>query len=118
MLEGKRELETSLQMRLPSLLYHLYRSKPPLSRNVRSIIELYIQADRTPSGVAKRAEVKPCPVCEELIPIRLLPVHLDLELKRVEDIIKAVGSSEVLQDADDQDEGFVINNFAQNTRRT
>jgi hypothetical protein len=56
------------------------------------------------SGTAKRAETKPCPVCEELIPIRLLAVHLDLELQRVEDIVKAVGSSEVL--LDDQEEGY------------
>jgi hypothetical protein len=50
------------------------------------------------SGVAKRAETRPCPVCEELIPLRLLPVHLDLELRRVEEIVKAVGSYEVLYD--------------------
>ena len=61
-----------------------------------------------PSRAAKRAEVKPCPVCEEPIPIRLLPIHLDLELKRVEDIVKAVGSPEVLQDADDQEEGYMF----------
>lgn len=56
------------------------------------------------SRIAKRAETKSCPVCEELIPIRLLAVHLDLELQRVEDIIKAVGSTEVL--LDDQEEGY------------
>lgn len=54
---------------------------------------------------AKRAETRPCPVCEELIPIRLLGKHLDLELQRVEDIVKAVGSTEVLQD-DDREEGY------------
>ena len=48
--------------------------------------------------IAKRAETRPCPVCDELIPLRLMAVHLDLELQRVEEIIKAVGSSEVLYD--------------------
>lgn len=47
------------------------------------------------TSVAKRAETRPCPVCEELIPLRLMAVHLDLELGRVEEIIKAVGSSDV-----------------------
>ena len=57
------------------------------------------------SFLAKRAETRPCPVCEELIPLRLMAVHLDLELQRVEEIVKAVGSSEVLYD--DQEEGYV-----------
>ncbi|KII95016.1 hypothetical protein PLICRDRAFT_96569, partial [Plicaturopsis crispa FD-325 SS-3] len=52
---------------------------------------------------AKRAETKPCPVCKEPIPIRLLHAHSVLELQRVDDIIKSVGSTEVLDD--DREEG-------------
>ncbi|KII95031.1 hypothetical protein PLICRDRAFT_169723 [Plicaturopsis crispa FD-325 SS-3] len=51
----------------------------------------------------KRAETKPCPVCKEPIPIRLLHAHSVLELQRVDDIIKSVGSTEVLDD--DREEG-------------
>jgi hypothetical protein len=58
------------------------------------------------SHIAKRAETRPCPVCEELIPLRLLPVHLDLELQRVEEIVKAVGSYEVLHD--EAEAGYVL----------
>lgn len=42
-----------------------------------------------------------------MIPLRLLGKHLDLELQRVEDIVKAVGSTEVLQEQDDdREEGY------------
>ncbi|KAL1740787.1 hypothetical protein HDZ31DRAFT_85239 [Schizophyllum fasciatum] len=51
----------------------------------------------------KRAETRPCPVCSELVPLRLIGKHLDLESERVDDIIAAVGSSEVF--LDDREEG-------------
>lgn len=48
--------------------------------------------------IAKRAETKHCPVCDELIPIRLLAAHSELEMERVEDIIKGLGSTEIMLD--------------------
>ncbi|KAG2156328.1 hypothetical protein DEU56DRAFT_230240 [Suillus clintonianus] len=53
----------------------------------------------------KRAETRPCPACTELIPVRLLAAHAALELQRVEDIIRHIGESEVLAEADDLEEG-------------
>lgn len=47
-------------------------------------------------SVAKRAETRPCPVCEENIPVRLLEKHAVLELQRVEDIMRGVGPSVVM----------------------
>ena len=54
-------------------------------------------------GLAKRAETRPCPVCSELIPLRLMGKHLELESERVDEIIANVGSPEVYQD--DREEG-------------
>ncbi|KAH7887520.1 hypothetical protein F5I97DRAFT_1935628 [Phlebopus sp. FC_14] len=53
----------------------------------------------------KRAETRPCPVCSELIPIRLLPAHAELELQRVEEIIRHVGDADVLAEVDALEEG-------------
>lgn len=50
---------------------------------------------------AKRAETRQCPICSEQIPVRLLEAHCDLETQRTEEIIKAVGSSEVYGDSVD-----------------
>lgn len=36
---------------------------------------------------------KLCPVCKEQIPVRLLGLHTELEMSRVEDILKGVGPS-------------------------
>lgn len=55
--------------------------------------------------VAKRAETRECPVCKELIPIRLLAAHAVLETRRVEEIIDSVGSTDVL--LDEHEEGCV-----------
>ncbi|KAG5648834.1 hypothetical protein DXG03_000183 [Asterophora parasitica] len=51
----------------------------------------------------KRAETRKCPICDELIPLRLLPSHAELESQRVEAIIKQVGSTDSLyhEDLDD-----------------
>jgi hypothetical protein len=37
-------------------------------------------------------------VCDELIPLRLLAAHADLESQRVEEIIKQVGSTDFMFD--------------------
>ena len=60
---------------------------------------------------AKRAETRPCPACSELIPIRLLAAHAELEMQRVEDIIKHIGDAEVLAEVDDLEEGQVSHLF-------
>ncbi|KAF9650302.1 hypothetical protein BDM02DRAFT_3154924 [Thelephora ganbajun] len=49
----------------------------------------------------KRAETRQCPICSEHIPVRLLEAHCDLETQRTEEIIRAVGSSEVYGDSVD-----------------
>ncbi|KAF9226710.1 hypothetical protein BS17DRAFT_499804 [Gyrodon lividus] len=53
----------------------------------------------------KRAETRPCPACSELIPVRLLAAHAELELQRVEDIIRHVGDAEALAEVGDLEEG-------------
>ncbi|TCD69222.1 hypothetical protein EIP91_008325 [Steccherinum ochraceum] len=53
----------------------------------------------------KRAVTKPCPVCAEQIPVRLLAIHAELEAARVEEILHSVGSTEVLEEAE-PDDGF------------
>ncbi|KAF8969400.1 hypothetical protein BDZ97DRAFT_1902518 [Flammula alnicola] len=45
--------------------------------------------------IAKRAETRQCPVCDEQIPLRLLSKHAELESERVEQIINNVGSSDL-----------------------
>ncbi|KAI0751030.1 hypothetical protein C8Q80DRAFT_1155136 [Daedaleopsis nitida] len=51
----------------------------------------------------KRAETRNCPVCDELIPLRLLGKHADLEAERLEEIIRCIGSTEVLGEAEPDD---------------
>ena len=41
-------------------------------------------------------ETRKCPVCEEPVPLRLLGTHAELESERLEEIIKQVGSTDVL----------------------
>ncbi|KAH9482519.1 hypothetical protein JR316_0004619 [Psilocybe cubensis] len=48
-----------------------------------------------PTKRARRAETRPCPVCNEQIPLRLLPMHAQLESERVEEVVKRVGSLDV-----------------------
>ena len=55
---------------------------------------------------AKRAVTKKCPVCDEEIPVRLLERHADLEAERLDEIIAAIGSVDVLDDAEPED-GYV-----------
>ena len=56
--------------------------------------------------LAKRAETRKCPVCDEAIPIRLLGKHADLEWERLEEIMRCIGSTEVLGEAE-PDDGYV-----------
>ncbi|KJA29792.1 hypothetical protein HYPSUDRAFT_210662 [Hypholoma sublateritium FD-334 SS-4] len=58
-----------------------------------------------PTKRAKRAETRPCPVCDEQIPLRLLARHSELESERVEEIILNVGSSEIFYDDYDDEPG-------------
>ncbi|EJF62371.1 hypothetical protein DICSQDRAFT_85257 [Dichomitus squalens LYAD-421 SS1] len=51
----------------------------------------------------KRAETRRCPVCDEAIPLRLLGKHANLETERLEEIIRSVGSTEVLGEAEPED---------------
>ncbi|KAG6832170.1 hypothetical protein H0H92_004901 [Tricholoma furcatifolium] len=44
----------------------------------------------------KRAETKTCPVCDEVVPIRLLGTHAELESQRLQAIFDQVGSTEPL----------------------
>lgn len=55
-------------------------------------------------SLARRAETRPCPVCEEAIPLRLMGRHAQLESERVDQIISQIGSSEPLLLADEFDD--------------
>jgi hypothetical protein len=61
---------------------------------------------RTYPSEGKRAETRPCPVCNDAIPIRLLPAHSELELERVKDIMNGIGSTEVIMH--EFDNGYVL----------
>lgn len=50
--------------------------------------------------IAKRAVTRPCPVCKEQIPVRLLGTHAELEMSRVEDILKGSGPYAASMDFD------------------
>ena len=56
-----------------------------------------------PCHPAKRAETRRCPVCDEVVPIRLLGKHAELEAERLEEIIRCIGSTEVLGEAEPED---------------
>ncbi|KAI9000787.1 hypothetical protein BD414DRAFT_451451 [Trametes punicea] len=51
----------------------------------------------------KRAETRKCPICDELIPLRLLSKHAVLESERLEEIVRAIGSTKVLVEAGPDD---------------
>ena len=51
------------------------------------------------SSLAKRAVTRQSPVCDEVIPVRLLGAHLELELHRVDEIIKNTDSSALLDES-------------------
>ena len=52
---------------------------------------------------AKRAVTKKCPVCDEQIPVRLLERHADWESERLDEVIGAIGSLDVLEIAEADD---------------
>lgn len=52
---------------------------------------------------ARRAVTRKCPVCDEEIPLRLLDRHADLEAERVDEIMRCIGSTEVLDSAEPDD---------------
>ncbi|KAH7916250.1 hypothetical protein BJ138DRAFT_595052 [Hygrophoropsis aurantiaca] len=79
------------------------REETPIERSSSSLSPAPSDPPRVKKP--KRAETRPCPACDEMIPIRLLAAHNELELQRVEEIIRQVGSIEVLADADDLEEG-------------
>ncbi|KAI0776221.1 hypothetical protein BD413DRAFT_527334 [Trametes elegans] len=51
----------------------------------------------------KRAETRKCPICDEPIPLRLLSRHAGLEWERLEEIVRCIGSTEVLGEAEPDD---------------
>ena len=57
--------------------------------------------------LAKRAETRQCPVCDEHIPLRLLSRHAEFESERVEDVIRKIGSSDITYD--ELDDGYIPN---------
>ncbi|KAF4619453.1 hypothetical protein D9613_005297 [Agrocybe pediades] len=48
--------------------------------------------------IKRGVETRPCPICDEHVPLRLLAKHAELESARVEEVIQKVGSTEVLHD--------------------
>lgn len=47
---------------------------------------------------ARAAETRPCPICQEQIPLRLLGKHAALEAERVDNIISQIGSEQPFYD--------------------
>ncbi|KAH0839810.1 hypothetical protein J3R83DRAFT_756 [Lanmaoa asiatica] len=78
---------------------------PPLRVKKRTCAHPKRTQSSLTTSTAKRAETRACPACSEPIPIRLLAAHAELEMQRVEDIIKHIGDAEVLAEVDDLEEG-------------
>ncbi|RDB19826.1 hypothetical protein Hypma_012810 [Hypsizygus marmoreus] len=51
-----------------------------------------------PKRSRRLEETRKCPVCDEVIPLRLLAKHSELETRRVEQVIQQVGSPDILFD--------------------
>ncbi|KAG6861559.1 hypothetical protein C0995_014855 [Termitomyces sp. Mi166 len=49
----------------------------------------------------KRAETKVCPICDEVLPVRLLATHAQLESQRLEAIFDQVGSMQAIHEEPD-----------------
>lgn len=77
----------------------LRRSTSPLSPVPDEFVE-EAPASRAAKKL-KRAETRPCPACNEQIPVRLLEAHTVLELQRVDEIVRHIGDAEPLPGADD-----------------
>lgn len=74
---------------------------PPIKKRVTYRIDYESDWNSLPYYLAKRAETRPCPVCDEPIPLRLMALHAQLESERLEEIIKQIGSSEPILLADE-----------------
>ncbi|THV08307.1 hypothetical protein K435DRAFT_814771 [Dendrothele bispora CBS 962.96] len=93
--KGKRKrVETPAEASSSSSLSDFPRSPSPLPVQKRN---------------RHRAETRPCPICNEPIPLRLLAKHADLEASRVDELISNVGSTETWIDPYEFDPN---NNFA------
>ncbi|KAF5358899.1 hypothetical protein D9758_004827 [Tetrapyrgos nigripes] len=53
-----------------------------------------------------RAETRPCPICNEPIPLRLLTKHAELESTRLDDLIDSIGLTEIWVDPYDSNLNF------------
>ncbi|PPQ71099.1 hypothetical protein CVT24_009850 [Panaeolus cyanescens] len=76
----------------------------PTKRGRNTKISSTPSANPEPIKKARRAETRQCPICSEHIPLRLLPVHRDLEDERLATIIGKVGSLEPIYDEDADNE--------------
>lgn len=85
------------------MLQKLQQQYLPRQRNVPFLLPEFLWSHYRS---ARRAETRPCPICDEIIPLRLLSKHLELETERVEEIISNVGSTEPILQAEFE-EGFV-----------
>ncbi|KAK7470378.1 hypothetical protein VKT23_001805 [Stygiomarasmius scandens] len=95
--KGKRkrvEVKTTTERSSSSSLSDVPRSPSPLP---------------APKRNRHRAETRPCPICNEPIPLRLLAKHAELEASRVDELIYNVGSTEIWVDPYEFDPN---NNFA------
>jgi hypothetical protein len=97
--------ERSTRMRKEALVHLQCRRYHLVHQERRKVCGLSIsRSSRILKSVfsARRAETRKCPVCEEVIPLRLLGTHAELESERLEEIIKQVGLTDVLlEDPDD-----------------
>ena len=64
--------------------------------------------------VAKRAETRECPICRELIPLRLLGQHYTLESSRVQAILDHIGDLEGFSDPHASDHAPYVNHIYAN----
>ena len=53
-----------------------------------------------------RAETRPCPICKEKVPLRLLGRHAALEAERLDNIIAQIGSETPIRDEYDEEYAF------------
>ncbi|KAF8897794.1 hypothetical protein BD779DRAFT_1432819 [Infundibulicybe gibba] len=85
---GKRRVTEDIQSESSS------SSLSPVPETVRS----------PPKKRTRRAEIRTCPICDEPVPLRLLGAHAELEAKRVETIIKNIGSTDILTDTNNTED--------------
>ena len=91
------------RLHLPSPFHLSLQGQRPLTqqsevRGQTYLIEFFLLSHDPIFHLAKRAETRQCPVCDEHIPLRLLSRHAELESERVEDVIRKIGSSDITYD--------------------